>query len=161
MAEDAQWLDQIEGVVAPVLASRGMSLVDSEWQREGRRWVLRLFVDKPGGVGIADCQAFSREAGDVLDVSGLIEPSYDLEVSSPGLDRVLKKDRELRWAIGRDVHCWVSEPVDGRLEFSGRLADVSTVVLTLEETPGTRWEVPRRLVTKTRLELTAFGRTKR
>ena len=113
MAEDAQWLDQIEAVVEPVLASRGMSLIDSEWHREGRRWVLRLFVDKPGGVGIADCQAFSREAGDVLDVSGLIEPSYDLEVSSPGLDRVLKKDRELAWAIGRDVHCWVAESLDG------------------------------------------------
>lgn len=161
MADDAQWLGQIEAVVLPMLASRGMSLVDSEWQHEGRRWVLRLFVDKPGGVGIADCQAFSREAGDVLDVSGLIEPSYDLEVSSPGLDRVLKKDRELRWAIGRDVHCWVSEPVDGRLEFSGRLAEVSTAVLTLEEMPGARREIPRRLVTKAKLELTAFGRTKR
>src|SRR4029450_6912550 len=112
-----------------------MSLVDSEWQREGRRWVLRLFVDKPGGVGIADCQAFSREAGDVLDVSGLIEPSYDLEVSSPGLDRVLKKDRELRWAVGRDVDCWGSEPVDGRLEVSGRRARALTVVLTLETWP--------------------------
>jgi ribosome maturation factor RimP len=161
VADDAQWLGQIEAVVLPMLASRGMSLVDSEWQREGRRWVLRLFVDKPGGVGIADCQAFSREAGDVLDVSGLIEPSYDLEVSSPGLDRVLKKDRELRWAIGREVHCWVSEPVDGRLEFSGRLADVWAAVLTLEEMPEARREIPRRLVTKAKLELTAFGRTKR
>ena len=160
MADDAQWLDQIEAVVAPVLASRGMSLVDSEWRREGRRWVLRLFVDKPGGVGIADCQAFSREAGDVLDVSGLIEPSYDLEVSSPGLDRVVKKDRELNWAIGRDVHCWVGEPVKGRTEFSGRLLAVSPSALTLEEAVGMRCEVPRRLVTKARLEL-AFGRAKR
>jgi ribosome maturation factor RimP len=158
---DAQWLDRIEAVVAPVLASHGLSLVDSEWQREGRRWVLRLFVDKPGGVGVADCQALSREAGDVLDVSGLIEPSYDLEVSSPGLDRVLKKDRELAWAIGRDIHCWVAEPVDGRTEFSGRLTAVSPAALTLEETAGTRREVPRRLVTKTRLELVAFGRVKR
>ena len=160
MADDARWLDQIEAVVAPVLASRGMSLVDSEWRREGRRWVLRLFVDKPGGVGIADCQAFSREAGDVLDVSGMIEPSYDLEVSSPGLDRVLKKDRELNWAIGRDVHCWVGEPVEGRTEFSGRLLAVSPSALTLEEAVGMRCEVPRRLVTKARLEL-AFGRAKR
>jgi ribosome maturation factor RimP len=160
MVDDAQWLDRVEAVVGPVLASRGMSLVDSEWRREGRRWVLRLFVDKPGGVGIADCQAFSREVGDVLDVSGLIEPSYDLEVSSPGLDRVLKKDRELNWAIGRDVHCWVGEPVDGRTEFSGRLLAVSPTALTLEETVGTRREVPRRLVTKTRLEL-EFGRAKR
>ena len=160
MVDDAQWLDRIEAVVNPVLASRGMSLVDSEWRREGRRWVLRLFVDKPGGVGIGDCQAFSREAGDVLDVSGLIEPSYDLEVSSPGLDRVLKKDRELRWAIGRDVHCWVGEPVDGRTEFSGRLLEVSPAALTLEEPAGTKHEVPRRLLTKARLELAVFGRTK-
>jgi ribosome maturation factor RimP len=160
MADDAQWLDQIEAVVAPVLASRGMSLIDSEWRREGRRWVLRLFVDKPGGVGIADCQAFSREAGDVLDVSGLIEPAYDLEVSSPGLDRVLKKDRELHWAIGRDVHCWVGEAVDGRTEFTGRLVEVSSTALMLEEEVGTRREVPRRLVTKARLQMQAFGRAK-
>ena len=160
MVDDAQWLDRIEAVVAPVLASRGLDLVDTEWHREGRRWVLRFFVDKPGGVGIQDCQSFSREAGDVLDVSGLIEPSYDLEVSSPGLDRVLKKDRELRWAVGRDVHCWVGEPVDGRTEFAGRLVDVSPAVLMLEEGAGTRREVPRRLVTKARLQLQAFGRTK-
>jgi ribosome maturation factor RimP len=160
MVDDAQWLDRIEAVVAPVLASRGLDLVDTEWHREGRRWVLRFFVDKPGGVGIHDFQSFSREAGDVLYVSGLIEPSYDLEVSSPGLDRVLKKDRELRWAVGRDVHCWVGEPVDGRTEFAGRLVDVSPAALMLEEDAGTRREVPRRLVTKARLQLQAFGRTK-
>ena len=160
MVEDAQWLDRIEAVVAPVLDSRGLALVDSEWRREGRRWVLRLFVDKPGGVGIDEIQAFSREAGDVLDVSGLIEPAYDLEVSSPGLDRVLKKDRELYWAIGRDIHCWVLEPVDGRTEFSGRLLAVSPGALTLQEAVGTQREVPRRLVTKARLEL-AFGRAKK
>src|SRR5712692_2201174 len=152
MAEDAQWLDQIEAVVAPVLASRAMSLVDSEWRREGRRWVLRLFVDKPGGVGIADCQAFSREAGDVLDVSGLIEPAYDLEVSSPGLDRVLKKDRELAWAVGREVRYWVREPVDSRTEFVGRLAAVTGRHLTLAVDGGATREVPRQLVTKARLD---------
>jgi ribosome maturation factor RimP len=161
MADDAQWLDQVEAVVAPVLASHGMGLVDSEWLREGRRWVLRLFVDKPGGVSVGDCQAFSREAGDVLDVSGLIEPSYDLEVSSPGLDRVLRKDRELAWAVGREVHCWVAEPVEGRTEFSGRLLAVSPATLTVEEPVGIRHELPRRLVTKARLEVVAFGRVKR
>jgi ribosome maturation factor RimP len=160
MVDEAQWLDRIEAVVAPVLAARGLDLVDTEWRREGRRWVLRFFVDKSGGVGIQDCQSFSREAGDVLDVSGLIEPSYDLEVSSPGLDRVLKKDRELRWAVGRDVHCWVGEPVDGRTEFEGRLLEVSAAALMLEDAVGARREVPRRLVTKARLQLQAFGRTK-
>ena len=151
---------QIEEVVQPVLRDRGLTLVDLEWRAHRPRGILRVYVDKPGGVGIQDCQSFSREAGDVLDVSGLIEPSYDLEVSSPGLDRVLRKDRELRWAIGREVRCWVGEPLDGQTEFAGRLLEVSPAALMLEEEVGTRREVPRRLVTKARLQLQAFGRTK-
>ena len=79
--------------------------MDAQWHREGRRWVLSFFVDKPGGVSIGDCQAVSREAGDVLDVTGLIEPAYDLEFSSPGLDRELRSDREYAWAVGKDVRC--------------------------------------------------------
>jgi ribosome maturation factor RimP len=66
-------------------------------------------------------------------------------VSSPGLDRVLKKDRELRWAIGREVRCWVGEALDGQTEFAGRLLEVSPSALMLEEEVGTRREVPRRL----------------
>jgi ribosome maturation factor RimP len=151
------WLARLEAVVTPVLGSYGLSLVDSEWQREGRRWVLRLFVDKPGGVTVGDCQAVSREAGDVLDASGLIEPAYDLEVSSPGLDRELRSDRELAWAIGKDVRCWVREPLDGRRELTGRLVAASAQALTLVESEGRRTDVPRALVTKARLEW-SFGR---
>jgi len=151
------WIDQIEAAVTPVLASHGLALIDSEWQREGRRWVLRLFVDKPGGVTVGDCQAVSREAGDLLDVLGLIEPAYDLEVSSPGLCRELRKDREYAWAVGKDLRCWVREPVDGRRELSGRLVAVSASELTLAEPEGTTMGVPRALVTKARLEL-LFGR---
>lgn len=151
------WLSRVEAAVAPVLASHGLGLVDVQWRREGRRWVLRFFVDKPGGVSVGDCQAFSREAGDVLDVSGLIERAYDLEVSSPGLDRELKKDREFAWAAGREVRCWVREPVDGRTEFAGRLVAVSASHLTLAEDGGAMREVPRHLVTKARLD-PAFGR---
>jgi len=151
------WLERVEAVVAPVLASRGLNLVDAEWQREGRRWVLRFFVDKPGGVSIGDCHAASREAGDILDVSGLIEPAYDLEFSSPGLDRELRKEREYAWAVGKEVRCWVREPMEGRTEFSGRLRAVSTTTLTLEGPNEQIQEVPRRLVTKARL-LLSFGR---
>ena len=156
MSYGEEWLGRVEGVVNPVLASYGLTLVDAEWQREGRRWVLRLFVDKPGGVTVGDCQAVSREAGDVLDAAALIEPAYDLEVSSPGLDRELKKDREFTWAVGRDVRCWVREPVDGRREFAGRLVAASDTALTLEEA-GRTSELPRAAVTKARLEL-ALGR---
>jgi ribosome maturation factor RimP len=118
--------------------------------------VLRLFADKPGGVTIGDCQAVSREAGDVLDASGLIEPAYDLEVSSPGLDRQLTSEREFAWAVGKDVRCWVREPVEGRRELAGTLLAASPAALTLGLTEGGTAEVPRALVTKARLEV-AFG----
>ena len=153
------WLTRVEAVVDPVLASHGLSLVDAEWHREGRRWVLRFFVDKPGGVSVGDCQAASREAGDVLDVSGLIEPAYDLEFSSPGLTRELKKEREYAWAVGKDVQCWVREPLDGRTELSGRLVAVTAATLTLEGLNGGTQDVPRSLVTKARL-LPPFERPK-
>lgn len=151
-------LTKVEAVVSPVLEAHGLSLVDLEWRPQGRRRVLRFFVDKVGGVRVGDCQRFSLEAGDVLDVSGLIEEPYDLEVSSPGLDRELRKDREFAWAMGRDVRCWVREPVDGRTEFSGRLVGFTSDRVTLAA-EGDTCELPRQLVTKTRLEL-AFPRRK-
>jgi ribosome maturation factor RimP len=152
-------LGELEAAVMPVLASYGLSLVDTEWHREGRRWVLRFFVDKPGGVTIGDCQAVSREAGDVLDASGLIEPAYDLEVSSPGLDRELRKDREFAWAVGKQIRCWVREPVNGKREFTGSLLAASPVSLTIAELGGGSTELPRALVAKARLDL-EFGSSK-
>ena len=101
MADGEAFLARVEAVVDPVLEAHGLQLVDLQWRREARRWALRFFVDKPGGAGILDCQRLSHEAADVLDVSGLITESYDLEVSSPGLDRELKSDREFAWAIGK------------------------------------------------------------
>ena len=143
---------KVEAVVSPVLEAHALKLVDLQWRREGRRWVLRFFVDKPGGAGIVDCQRLSHEAGDVLDVSGLIPESYDLEVSSPGLDRELRTDREFAWAVGKDVRCWVREPVDGRLEFAGRLEGAGPERLAIAAADGGTAEVPRALLTKARLD---------
>lgn len=143
--------DAIEVVAAPVLTAHGLTLVDVELA-SGRRTALRFFIDKPGGVSIEDCQRFSREIGDLLDVSNLVPGSFDLEVSSPGLDRELKKDRELRWAVGRRVHVFTREPVEGRWEFVGRLEEVGEAFLTLAEVAGGR-QVPRALLTKVRLEV--------
>lgn len=157
-------LAEVEALVAPVLRAHGLVLVDLEWRRVGRRSVLRFAIDKadaaalePGkGISIAECQRFSHEVGDLLDVADLIPGSYDLEVSSPGLDRELRKERELRWAVGRAVHCWVREPQDGRTEFSGRLQAVTEEALVLEETGGRVRELPRSHVTRARLEF-PFG----
>jgi ribosome maturation factor RimP len=144
-------IERIEAVLSPVVEAHGLSLVDADWRREGRRWVLRLFVDKPGGVTVSDCQRLSHEAGDVLDVAGLMSEPYDLEVSSPGLDRELRKDRELAWAVGKDIRCWVREAVEGRTEFSGRLLGVSAEEIVVEAPEGGTHALPRRLLTRARL----------
>jgi ribosome maturation factor RimP len=143
--------EAIEGLAAPVLRAHGLTLVDLGYHGSGRRWILRFFVDKPGGVTIEDCQRFSREIGDLLDVSDLVPGSFDLEVSSPGLDRELKTDRELAWAVGRDVRAWTREPVDEQREFTGRLLDLDEAFLTLADAAGRR-RIPRALLTKVRLE---------
>ena len=146
----------VETVVLPAVEAHGLRLVDLEVRGNGRRVAVRVYVDKPGGVTVGDCQELSHEVGDLIDVSNLVRSSYDLEVSSPGLDRELRKDRELRWASGRLVRVWTREPVEGRRELSGRLALVDEAALTLA-TPDGPHRVPRNLVTKTRLEMEPRG----
>lgn len=145
--DEAGRTDLIEEAVAPVVLDHGMQLVDLEWRELRPRGLLRLYVDKPGGVGIADCERLSRELGDVLDAAALIEGGYDLEVSSPGLDRQLRKDREYRWAVGRQVRCWLA----GGAEVHGRLTAVTREQLVLDR-GGERVELGRADVTKARLE---------
>ena len=147
MQEDEREL-QIEEVVQPVLRDHGLTLVDLEWRGHRPRGMLRVFVDKTGGVRVEDCQRVSRELGDVLDAAGLIEEAYDLEVSSPGLDRQLRKDRELRWAVGKRVRCWLA----GGEEHQGLLVGVDPAELALDD-DGRRVELPRARVTKARLDV--------
>lgn len=146
MQEDERQL-QIEEVVQPVLLDHGLTLVDLEFRPRRPRGVLRLFVDKPGGVGIDDCQRVSREVGDVLDASALIEEAYDLEVSSPGLDRQLRKDREFRWAVGKRVQCWLA----GGQEVRGRLVGIDGGSVILEQNGGEA-KLDRASITKAKLD---------
>jgi len=145
--DDAERITLIEETVAPVVDDHGLELVDLDWRPLRPRGLLRLYVDKPGGVGVGDCERLSRELGDLLDAAAVIEGGYDLEVSSPGLDRQLKKDREYRWAIGKQVRCWLA----GGAEFHGRLTEVTSARLVLEQN-GQRTELGRAEVTKARLE---------
>lgn len=155
VGKETHLAEDLERLAAPVVQAHGLTLVDLE-VAGGRRFAVRFFIDKPGGVGIEDCQRFSREIGDLLEVADLVPGSFDLEVSSPGLDRELKKDRELRWAAGKHVHAWTREPVDGQREFVGRLEEVGEGFLTLAEAAGRR-QVPRALLTKVRLEVERKG----
>jgi ribosome maturation factor RimP len=145
--DDSERTALIEEAVAPVVDDHGLELVDLEWRGLRPRGVLRLYVDKPGGVGIAECERLSREVGDVLDAAAVIDGGYDLEVSSPGLDRQLRKEREYRWAVGKQIRCWLA----GGAEVSGRLTEVTPERLMLDR-EGERTEVGRATVTKARLE---------
>jgi ribosome maturation factor RimP len=145
--QDDEHDSRIEEAIQPVLHDHGLELVDLDWRPHRPRAALRVFVDKRGGVAVGDCQRVSREIGDVLDVSGLISQAYDLEVSSPGLDRQLRKEREYRWAVGKLVRCWLA----GGAEIRGRLAEVGDERLILER-GGERVEVPRAEITKASLD---------
>jgi ribosome maturation factor RimP len=147
MQDDEKRLE-IEGVVQPVLRDHGLTLVDLEWRPRRPRGVLRLFVDKPGGVGIDDCQRLSREVSDVLDASALIEEAYDLEVSSPGLDRQLRTDREFRWANGKRVRCWLA----GGQEVRGTLLGIDGGFLILAQEDGAQVKLDKASITKARLD---------
>lgn len=138
---------RIEEVIQPVLRDHGLELVDLDWAPRRPRGRLRVFVDKTGGVGIGDCERASREIGDLLDVAGVPAGPYDLEVSSPGLDRPLRNEREYRWAIGKRVRCWLA----GGQELRGRLAEVGPERLVLDA-QGERVEVARQTVTRARLD---------
>lgn len=144
--------EAIEAVAEPVLRAHGLVLVDLEVHRSGGRSAVRFFIDKPGGVTLEDCQRFSEEVGDLLEVADLLPERCDLEVSSPGLERELRKERELRWAVGRAVRVWTREAVDGRREFAGRLLAVEEADLAVAEAAGPV-RIPRAVVARVRLEL--------
>ncbi len=103
--------DQARRVLEPVLARDGFELVEVEWLRLAGRWTLRVFIDKEGGVSIDDCQGASRTIEPLLDVEDFIEPAYDLEVSSPGLDRPLRKPQDFDRYAGQRAHVKSFAPV--------------------------------------------------
>lgn len=110
---------KVEEILQPILERRGYVLVDVEFKGAGRRQLLRVFIDRrEGGISVNECASVSEELSLILDVEDFISGPYILEVSSPGLDRVLKKDREINWAIGKKVRVVTLEG-----ELKGRLID--------------------------------------
>ena len=97
----AQLTEQIEQLIQPILKDLGCELVDLEYQREQRGWVLRVFLDQDGGINLDDCAKASREISSILDVENLISTGYNLEVSSPGIERILKKASDFERFVGQ------------------------------------------------------------
>jgi len=112
-------VERARRVLEPVLVRDGYELVEVEWVRGGGRWTLRVFIDRPGGgVNVDDCQLVSRTVEPILDVEDFIEPAYDLEVSSPGLDRPLRTAEHFARYAGQRVQVKAFGPVAGTAEGS-------------------------------------------
>jgi ribosome maturation factor RimP len=150
--------DRVRRVVEPVLARDGYEVVEVEWARQGGRWTLRLFIDKDGGVGIEDCQLVSRTVEPILDVEDFIEPAYDLEVSSPGLDRPLRKPADFDRYAGQRAHVKAYGPVPGtapgspsRKNWSGVLRGFRDGAVEID-VDGTVHRIPHEQIAKAHLE---------
>ena len=125
-------LSAVTELVEPALQGIGYELVEVEYLCERGRWVLRLYIDREKGITLDDCAGVSRELGDVLDSRDLIPHKYVLEVSSPGLNRPLRKERDFTQRIGRKIKVRMMAPVQGRRNFVGTLTDFRDRTLFLE-----------------------------
>ena len=132
------------------LLADGLELVDVEFKKEGKNWILRIYIDREGGVTIADCQKVSRLAGDLIEVEEVIEPVYTLEVSSPGLNRVLKKEKDFLKYSGKKIYVQCHAPMDGRKKFTGILTGFIDQSIHLEM-DGQHYTIPLNLVAKANL----------
>lgn len=113
--------EQIETLLTPLVEQEGGEIVDLQWRREGHQWILRLFLDKPQGISLDDCAYFSDRVGAFLDEKDAIEQSYVLEISSPGLDRVVKKDKDFARFSGKPVKVRIKIAENGQRRFAGVL----------------------------------------
>ncbi len=133
MSKKESYEKKTEELLDPILKRFDFDLWDVEYVKEGGEYYLRAFIDKEGGITIDDCVDVSRELSDLLDEADFIEEAYTLEVSSPGLTRTLKKDREFEKSIGRAVELKTYRPVDGTKEFTGTLASFDAEQITIEQ----------------------------
>ena len=138
MSRREEYEKKAEALLAPIVEQAGFELVDVEYVKEAGNWYLRGYIDKPGGITVNDCEAVSRVFSDKLDEDDFIEDSYILEVSSPGLGRPLKKEKDFARSIGKEVDIKLYKAVEKQKDYTGVLEayDKDTVTIGLED--GTR-----------------------
>lgn len=142
--------EQVADLVEPALEDMDFELVDVEYSSWYGKWVLRLYIDKEEGVTLDDCARVSREIGDLIDVKEIIIQKYVLEVSSPGLDRPLKKEKDLERAIGKKIKVKTVATLKGRRNYTGFLRNFQEGILYMELESGPI-ELPWREVDKANL----------
>ncbi|HAQ07939.1 MAG TPA: ribosome maturation factor RimP [Bacillus bacterium] len=128
----------VEELVTPILTENGLELVDIDYVKEGKNWFLRVYIDKDNGIDIEECGLVSERLSEKLDAIDPIPHNYFLEVSSPGAERPLKKEKDYQRAIGKNVFIKTYEPIDGEKTFEGMLTDYNGETVTVEVKIKTR-----------------------
>jgi ribosome maturation factor RimP len=145
-------VDQARTIAQAILSEEGMELVDIEYRRESKGWVLRLYLDKEGGVTLNDCTRISQEVGRSLDIEDLIRNPYTLEVSSPGLTRSLRTEKDFMRYRHRLIRIKTVNPIENRRQFKGRLLGFSENRIEIE-IEGEVFQIPLSNVAKANLEI--------
>ena len=135
MAKREDYEQRTEALIMPIIEANHFELVDVEYVKEGGTWYLRAYIDKPGGITVDDCEIVNRALSDLLDQEDFIEDSYILEVSSPGLGRPLKKEKDFVRSMGQEVEIRTYRMVNKQKEFRGILKayDKDTVTIVTKQ----------------------------
>jgi len=145
-------VERVRAIAEPLLMNEGMELVEVDYRREARGWVLRLTIDKQGGVTLDDCSRVSQTVGRELDVEDFISAPYVLEVSSPGLTRPLRSEKDFMKHCNRLIKLRTVDPINRRQQFKGKLLGVSNNQIELEMEEGIV-QIPLAKIAKANLEI--------
>ena len=133
MSRREEYEKRAEELLAPIVEQNGFELVDVEYVKEAGTWYLRGYIDKEGGITVNDCETVSRAFSDRLDENDFIEDSYIMEISSPGLDRPLKKEKDFKRNMGKPVEVRPYRPIEKQKELCGVLTAYDSNSVTIDE----------------------------
>jgi ribosome maturation factor RimP len=143
MSKREDYERKTEEMLLPIIEANNFELVDVEYVKEGANWYLRAYIDKEGGITVDDCEVVSRALGELLDKNDYIDGAYILEVSSPGLGRPLKKERDFERSLGDEVEVRTYKAIDKQKEFVGILKAYDKDSVTLEFEDETEINIAR------------------
>ena len=152
ISEFKRIVNEVSLIAESFLHEFGMEVVDVEFLFENGRWILRVFIDKEKGVTLDDCASVSRELGDLIEAKNIIDYHYVLEISSPGLNRPLKKESDFMRSIGKMIKLKMFRPIDKRRNFVGRVTNVREGMISLLIDDSNLVELPLNEIDKARLK---------
>lgn len=151
MAKREEYEQRTEKLLLPIMEQNHFELVDVEYVKEGSNWYLRAYIDKEGGITVDDCEVVSRALSELLDKEDFIDDAYILEVSSPGLGRPLKKEKDFLRSIGEEVEIRLFKPLNKKKEYIGLLKAFDKETVTIETQTGEELSISRTAIALIRL----------